>query len=909
MRQPPACVIALLAAASSVTALDAPFVTADIAIYGGTSGGVVAAVQAARMGRRAIIVSPDKHLGGMSSSGLGVTDKGVDASIGGLSLEFYRRVGARYGKAIEWWFEPRVAEAVFESMVEEAGVTVLREARLASITKSGAAIRTLTTADGHRIAASIWIDASYEGDLMAAAGVPHVIGREANATFGETLNGIRQPSPWSPAVDPWKVPGQPASGLCEGITALTAGPAGSADGLTQAYNFRLCLTNVAANRMALSAPQDYDAAHYELLARLVAARVAAGQTVRLRDLIDVQLFNGQPILPNGKTDINAAGVFSTDMAGGSSDWATASWEARRLIATGHESFIRGLLWFLASDPRIPASVRTDMNQWGFCRDEFTDNGGWPWQIYVREARRMRGATVITEHDAMGTRAVPDAIGLASYALDSHVVQRVVHNGQVANEGGFFVTPPQPWPIAWRALTPVEADCPNLLCTFALSSTHAAFSSLRMEPVFMITCQAAATGAARALDLARPVQQIDVDWLQGRLRADGQLIAWRQAPPGSVITDTEDAATTVAGSWTQATAIAGFNGRHYLSDGNTAKGTNSVVFRPQLPAPGRYRVSLTWRWNPGRATNVPVAITHGGGTASLTVNQNTNPGTWTDLGVFSFPDGSTPTLTLSNAGTDGTVIADAVLWSPDPVPVSLVAAAAATVEGSTRPARLSAVIPAPLAAPLVVSLTVTGGTAGPDDFSPLPPAITIPAGAVSASLPLTAPADSLVEGTESLTVALAASPDLQPGRFPSVTLTVTDPPWDAWRAAHFPPQDIAAAGRSEPLADPDGDDLTNLVEWHTAGNPLAADQPPLSLAPGPDPGTFLVSLRLARGIDPAASRLEMSRDLVSWEPAGPLPIADHAEVPAASGRPAADRLTLRWSPPAGRRALRLRVALP
>jgi len=536
-------IVTLLPASAETT-----LTKADVCIYGGTSGGVAAAVQVARMGKRAVLIEPTGHLGGMSSSGLGVTDVGpnnTNTYIGGVSREFYKRVGAKYGKSeATWfadkklWFEPKVAEQVFNDMVAEAGVTVIFNETLDSVVKSGTEITRLVTNTGRIVRAGMFIDATYEGDLLAAAGASWVIGREANSQYGETLNGVMNPADVvsGQTVDPCVIPGKVASGLIPGVLPGPAAAPGSADSLLQAYNYRLCLTNVAANRLPVDPPADYDAAEYELEARYIAAK---GSGVTLNNLIDVQ-----QLIPNGKTDINNSGPVSTDLPRGNDGYVTATPAERAAIAARHERYIRGLLYFLKTDPRVPAGVRTEMASWGLCKDEFTDNGGWPRQLYVREARRMVSDFVMTDKHGKGTAVAPDGIGLAAYWLDSHDYQLLNIGGKVQHEGSFFTSsplyPPAPFPIAFRSIVPKRTEVTNLAAPFCLSASHACFASLRMEPVFMITSQAAATAAVLALDAATPIQDVPYARLRNLLLAD----AVRLTPTGIG----QQAGTPVRGTW-------------------------------------------------------------------------------------------------------------------------------------------------------------------------------------------------------------------------------------------------------------------------------------------------------------------------------------------------------------------------
>jgi hypothetical protein len=511
-------------------------VEADVCIYGGTSGGVVAAVQVARLGKRAVVAEPGEHLGGMSAGGLGWTDFGGrtgKAEIGGLAREFYRRVGRHYGKDEEYTLEPHVAERVFGEWVEEARVPVAFKQRLAAVTKSGRRIAEIAMEDGTVYRAAIFLDATYEGDLMARAGVSFIVGREANAQYGETLNGRQLPASdpragkFEVPIDPYVVPGDPASGrLSLLLQPGELGEPGTADHLVQSYNHRVCLTDRDANKIPLEAPAGYDPADYELLARWIEARVAAGETLRLSS------FCKYDPLPNGKFDFNNRWPISTDYIGGSSAYPEAGWAERDVITRRHEGYLRGFFHFLATSPRVPAGIRAEMRAFGLCKDEFVATGGWPHQLYVREARRMISDFVMTQHHCQGRAVAPDSVGLAAYGIDIHAVRRIVHQGRPVNEGSRGGAVPRPYPIAYTSIVPKASECENLFVTFGLSASHVGFASIRMEPVFMVLSQSAATAACLAIDDRVNVQRVDYPRLRARLLADGQVLAW---PPGT--TDT------------------------------------------------------------------------------------------------------------------------------------------------------------------------------------------------------------------------------------------------------------------------------------------------------------------------------------------------------------------------------------
>jgi hypothetical protein len=515
--------------------------TYDLVVYGGTSAGVIAAVQAQRMGKRAIIVCPDTHLGGLSASGLGWTDSGNKQVIGGLARSFYQRLKRHYDRPRAWrqqeakdysryradadaiWvFEPHVAEQAFDELTREAGIPVVRDRwldREGGVLVDDGVIRSIRTLDGAVYRGRMFIDATYEGDLLAAAGVSFHVGREGNAQYDETLNGVQAQRAvshqFAGKVDPYVVPGDPGSGLLPRIQAGPPGEEGAGDHRVQAYTYRLCMTDAPDNRVAFTKPEGYDAEQYELLLRTL----LAGSR---------HIFGKFDPAPNRKTDTNNHGSFSTDNIGMNYDYPTATYERRREILAEHELYERGYFYFLCEDPRVPEEVRRRMQRWGLAKDEFVDNGHWPHQIYVREARRMVSEFVMSERHLRGLDPTPRPVGMGSYQMDSHNVQRYVahdENGRafVRNEGDIQINPGGPYSISYGALIPRKQECTNLLVPVCLSSSHIAYGSIRMEPVFMILGQSAATAACLALDQECAVQDVDYGALQERLLADNQVL--------------------------------------------------------------------------------------------------------------------------------------------------------------------------------------------------------------------------------------------------------------------------------------------------------------------------------------------------------------------------------------------------
>jgi hypothetical protein len=499
--------------------------TVDVCVYGGTSGGVVAAVQLRRLGRKVALLEGSAHLGGMTSGGLSDTDIGNKAAIGGMSREFYRRVGKKYGVEEEWRFEPHVAEQVMNEMAKEAKVPVYLRQFLQSVTKTGARLTSLTTESGLTVRAKYFIDASYEGDLMARAGVRYTVGREANSVYEETLNGVqvRNLHQFSKAVDPYIKAGDPASGLLPDINPSLTESQGSGDRRIQAYNFRLCLTTDPQNRIPFPKPEGYDPQQYVLLARYLAADWE-------QESLQKEIFSKFDPIRSNKVDKNNHGAISTDFIGANYAYPEGDAAARERIFQQHVIYQMGLMWFLANDPSVPEAIRTKMSAYGLCKDEFTETGGWPHQLYVREARRMISDYVMTEYHCRGEAAAEDAVGLAAYTMDSHNCQRFVHDGRVWNEGDVQVGGSPPYPISYRAIVPKKAECENLFVPVCLSASHIAYGSIRMEPVFMILGQSTALAADLALARNAAIQDLSYPELRPRLEKAEQILAWTKPNP-------------------------------------------------------------------------------------------------------------------------------------------------------------------------------------------------------------------------------------------------------------------------------------------------------------------------------------------------------------------------------------------
>lgn len=682
------CLAVILMCSAAGSAVAEAIRRYDVVVYGGTSAGVAAAVQAARMGKTVVLIEPGKHLGGLTSGGLGATDIGNKAAIGGISREFYRRIHAYYVRASAWkqetrdeyferlsrrtpeddtmWtFEPHTAEAVFRAMLQEAKVAVVVGERLdldGGVQKRHRRVVAVAMESGRTFRGRTFVDGTYEGDLMAVAGVSYTVGREANAIYGETLDGVQTARAryhqFEHPVDPYVTPGDPASGLLPRVGAQRPGEDGEGDHRVQAYCFRMCLTDVPENRLPFPQPDGYDATQYEILLRYL----EAGWN---------KVFGNHQKMPNRKSDTNNHGAFSTDNIGMNYEYPDADYAQRERIIREHETYQQGLMWFLANDPRVPEPVQSQVRQWGLPRNEFRDNGHWPHQLYVREARRMVSDYVMTEHNCRGSRVAEDPVGLGAYGMDSHNTQRYVDpEGHVRNEGDVQVGGFSPYPVSFRSIVPMLEQCTNLLVPVCLSASHIAYGSIRMEPVFMILGQSAATAAVHSIEERSPVQRIDYERLRERLLADGQVLEWtgprrevRVIDPRTlkgVVVDDVDA--QFVGDWPNSVVISPYVSLGYRHDDNADKGAKSARFAAALPRAGRYEVRICYSHSDNRATNTPITIEHAGGSDTVRANQRKAPridGAFLSLGTFDFAADRPAVVTFSNEGTDGHVIVDAV----------------------------------------------------------------------------------------------------------------------------------------------------------------------------------------------------------------------------------------------------------
>jgi hypothetical protein len=499
----------------------------DVVVYGGTAGGAIAAVSAAREGLKVALLEPRDHLGGMVSGGLSRTDFGKKEVIGGYSLEFYWRAAnhydlRRHGQDLAWFVEPKIAENIFRQMAQEAGVTVLYRRRLrekTGVKKAGARLTEIFMEDGSSFEGKIFADCTYEGDLMAQAGVSCTWGREGVSQYGESLAGVREMTPKHQFTV--NIPAHDESGkLPPEIYDGPMGKPGAEDNKVQAYNFRMCLSSEKANQVPYPRPDKYDPKRYELLARLLRALTEKnGRPPRMGEVTSVSL------IPNYKTDINNNGAFSTDYIGKSWEYPEASYQRRLEIWQDHIDYTAGFFYFLAHDPQVPADLQKEVNGWGLAKDEFVDTNHWPHQLYIREARRMIGEYVMTQKDIQTELTKPDPIGMGSYNSDSHNVQRVVtKDGFVMNEGDMQVSV-QPYQIPYRILLPKRNEARNLLVPVCFSASHVAYSTLRMEPQYMILGHAAGVAAKMAIAADKPLQDIDTKALTSRLKKQGAIMEY------------------------------------------------------------------------------------------------------------------------------------------------------------------------------------------------------------------------------------------------------------------------------------------------------------------------------------------------------------------------------------------------
>ncbi|SEP76666.1 FAD dependent oxidoreductase [Virgibacillus subterraneus] len=479
----------------------------DLIVYGATPAGITASIQAKTMGLTVAIAEFGYHIGGITASGLGATDLGAKDAIGGLSREFYKKIGKYYGKEEQWTFEPKAAKHVFKSWIEEYNIPIYYGQHLKEVEMKDKEVNEIVMENGNTFKGAYYVDASYEGDLMAKSNISYTVGRESNATYDETYNGVRFGEPnhkFEEPVDAYIIEGDKESGLLPGVTEDSTPQVSQGDGdhRIQSYNFRICLTRVPENRVPFPEPPKYDPNRYFLLLRYITAGVWDAMNLHI-------------MLPNGKSDLNNYGAVSTDNIGMNYQWPEGSYHTREEIFQDHVNYNLGMLYFLSNDTRVPLHIREEVSQWGLPKDEFENTGHWPPQLYIRESRRMISDYVMTDNNCLGKTRVDDSIGLASYQMDSHHVRRVVLDGECVNEGDVEV-PISPYPISYRSIRPRADECTNLLVPVCLSSSHIAYGSIRMEPVFMIIGQSAGAAAGLAFKNKTCVQNIDYNELKKEL---------------------------------------------------------------------------------------------------------------------------------------------------------------------------------------------------------------------------------------------------------------------------------------------------------------------------------------------------------------------------------------------------------
>lgn len=633
----------------------------DVCVYGGTSAGVIAAYAVAKQGKKVLLVEPGQRLGGMTSGGLGQTDIGNKQVVKGLALDFYRRVGATYGRLESWIFEPSVAEAIYKDYIVRGNVEVLYGHRIVDAQKQGASITSINvesvenTAQTKNISAKVFIDCTYEGDLMALSGVTYVVGREDNKVYGEDYNGVQMQHlhQFVDNVDPYVEKGNPASGLLWGISDAALAPTGSGDNMVQAYNYRICLTSDKDNMLPIEKPANYDPSRYELLLRIIEAQKNYN-------------LNGYFIIspmPNNKTDINNRGAFSTDMIGMNHDYPEASYEERAEIIQAHKDYTFGLLWFMGNDERVPKQLRDQMLSWGLPKDEYVKYGHWTPQLYIREARRMVGEYVATQANCENKVTVDDGVGMAAYTMDSHNCQRVVivkdGKAMVKNEGNVEIKGGLPYDVSYRCLTPKREECDNLLVPVCLSASHIAYGSIRMEPVFMLLGQSAAKAACLAIDGGVKVQEVDVKEIQ-RMYVEDPLL---DGTPADIIVD--DASLDAPAAWTRIEMNNGY-GRSYLVLNPTSK-EQRLRYPFEVKSDGKYEIYTYFIRRGESSKKTELVVSDGNTQKGVVLNADEiqvlgqTSGEWVSLGEYDLQSGKPGYVEFTNKGTvTGQICADAVL---------------------------------------------------------------------------------------------------------------------------------------------------------------------------------------------------------------------------------------------------------
>lgn len=638
----------------------------QICIYGGSSAGIVAAYSAAQMGKNVLIIEPSGHWGGLTTGGLGYTDIGNKQVVTGLAKQFYRKLGKHYGSLEQWVFEPSIASGILLEYLKHPRITRRSNTQLLTVNKTNNRISQITvvTASGKQehVRAQYFIDATYEGDLMAKAGVSYVVGRESNATYQEDYNGVQlmKNHQFMDGIDPYLIKGDSTSGLLWGISEGKLAPAGSGDSLVQAYNYRICLTSDPRNLIPITRPSGYDSTRYALLLRLMEKQP------------EKQSLNHYFIwskMPNSKTDVNNRGGFSTDMIGANHRYPKAGYKERAEIVREHEAYTKGLLYFIGHDSRVPEKLRKEMLKWGYPKDEYVDNGHWSPQLYVREARRMVGAYVATQADCEGKTVVSDGVAMAAYTMDSHNCQRIVvyKNGQamVKNEGNVEIKAGGPYPISYRSLVPKPTEVVNLLVPICLSASHIAYGSIRMEPVFMVVGQASGIAASLALDQKNgSVQAVNPQEIRRIMEENPYM---DHSVPDILVDNTCEKVMHSAG-WKLVKSNTGYGGSY--AESSSEDSTAYFSFPARVKHAGTYDLYVYQHADPKQSPCLRLEISAGGQKerkelklSDMKVEGQTK-GAWTKVGTYRLSSGENAEVKLASAGT-GNMRADAVLWVPVP----------------------------------------------------------------------------------------------------------------------------------------------------------------------------------------------------------------------------------------------------
>ena len=663
-------------------------VEADVIVYGATPGGFCAAIAAAREGVKVVLIEPSAHVGGVNTGGLSFSDSNqtIRSTLLGLFEEWHQRVAADYAARgvklpydvavknnVVWTYEPHVAARVTDAMLKEAGVTVLTKQPLEGVEKEGARIVGLRTSAGLH-PAKVFIDATYEGDLMAKAGVVWHLGRESRDEFGESLAGRQYPK------QKMEINGFDANGLpLPFITTVRKGDDNAGEQTVMVYSFRLCLTKDPANRVPFPAPKAYDSARFELVRRYFLKYPNAPLPWDLYPL------------PGNKFDANngIGKMFSMGLVGEANGWCASDPKGRAKLWEKHKEYTLEFYQFLTTDAAVPAKIRATMAELGLCRDEFPETGHWSPQLYVREGRRLDGRYTLTQKDVIDEPKKDDPIAVSSFPIDSHDCRRIALPEGVLNEGTIFPVrmPGRPhgyaYHVPYRAITPASTECSNLLVPVALSATHVAYSSIRVEPTWMAIGQSAGIAAALSAKEGVTVQALDYGRLRARLLAQNQALDLPALPPlpakaadtgkGTGITLAslpglilDEAQAELSGDWEHSTNFKPHVGSGYVHDGKRSDGKSKATFRFKVPADGEYELRMAYSAHETRTTRLPLKLEGGGAEHRFTVDQ-TQPlsagEAFRPLRQFTLRQGIEYVLTVSNDDTVGFVILDAFQLLP------------------------------------------------------------------------------------------------------------------------------------------------------------------------------------------------------------------------------------------------------